>query len=41
MNNRAMIPRITASIVRPDDLSADPLVELTIPPWCRHAMKLC
>src|SRR5215831_15964153 len=32
MNSRAMMPRITASIVRPDDLSADPLVELTIPP---------
>jgi len=28
-----MMPRITASIVLPDDdLSADPLVELTIPP---------
>src|ERR1700759_5086279 len=32
MKIRAMMPRITASIVRPDDLSADPLVELTIPP---------
>jgi hypothetical protein len=27
-----MMPQITASIVLPDDLSADPLVELTIPP---------
>jgi len=27
-----MMPRITASIVLPDDLSLDPLVELTIPP---------
>jgi hypothetical protein len=32
MKIRAMMPRITASIVRPDDLSADPLVELKIPP---------
>jgi hypothetical protein len=28
-----MMPRITASIVRPDDLSGDSLVELTIPPY--------
>src|SRR5947209_15700574 len=32
MNTRAMMARITARIVRPDDLSTDPLVELTIPP---------
>src|SRR5690349_16030524 len=32
MKIRAMMPRITASTVRPNDLSADPLVELTIPP---------
>src|SRR5437868_15152088 len=32
MKISAMMPRITASIVRPADLSADPLVELTIPP---------
>src|SRR5690348_17908108 len=32
MKIRAMMPRITASVVRPNDLSADPLVELTIPP---------
>jgi hypothetical protein len=32
MKISAMMPRITASIVRPDDLLADPLVELTIPP---------
>src|SRR6185312_8889758 len=40
MKIRAMMPRITASIVRPGDLSADPLVELTIPPdWpCGRAV---
>jgi hypothetical protein len=32
MNRTAMMPRITASAVLPDDLSLDPLVELTIPP---------
>jgi hypothetical protein len=32
MNTTAMMPRITASIVLPDDRSLGPLVELTIPP---------
>jgi hypothetical protein len=35
-----MMPRITASIVLPDDLSTDPLVELTIPPGLGNAVKL-
>jgi hypothetical protein len=40
MNTMAMTPRITARIVLPDDLSLDPLVELTIPPCAGPAVKL-
>jgi hypothetical protein len=36
----AMMPKSTARAVLPDDLSRDPLVELTIPPCAGHAVKL-